>query len=351
MQKVFLSVFIFLSFFTQSQVGGQFSFEFLRLPANARQAGLGGVNVSLLQEDVNMFLQNPALLSEDNASKASLNYSPFFADINALNLTYAHNFSKIGTLGLGLQYINYGTMTERDASGLEIGNFQASDFAFTVGKSHTLDNFILGANLKFVGSQIAEVGAFGLALDVGGIFKHPEKDFVVGLSFKNLGFAVSKFTDTGSTLLPFDVQLGTSFKPEFMPFRFSITLQQLTTFDIVYLDPNQAVGFDLSGNPIVEETTFFDKALRHFVIGGELLIHKNFNVRLGYNHLINRELRVEEAGRFPGFSFGFMLRLKSLELAFSRATYHAVGGRSFFTLSMDLEKMKSKKKVLKRNED
>lgn len=347
MQKIFLSLFLFLTCFAQAQVGGQFSFEFLRLPANARQAALGGVNVSLLQEDVNMFLQNPALLSQENASKGSINYSPFFADINSLNLTYAHGFSKIGTLGFGLQYINYGTMTERDASGLDIGSFQASDFAFTVSKSHQLDNFIFGANLKFVGSQIADVGAFGLALDLGGIFKHPEKDFVVGLTFKNLGFAVSKFTDTGRTRLPFDVQLGTSFKPQFMPFRFSITLQQLTKFDIVYLDPNQAVSFDISGNPVVEEKKFFDKVFRHFVFGGELLIHKNFNVHLGYNHLINRELRVEEAGRFPGFSFGFMLRIKSLEFAFSRATYHAVGGRSFFTLSLDLEKMKSKSRFKK----
>lgn len=334
---------LLLPHFLLAQVGGRQTFEFMRIPSHARLAGVGGVNVSLHQGDVNMFMQNPALLDDESSNKAALSYSRWHADINNTDATYTHNFKNLGQFGFGLRVINYGRFDQTTPSGQVVGTFNANDFAFIIAHARQQENFTFGASLKFLGSQIENFQAYALAFDLGAVFKHPEKDFTFGLAIKNLGVSLSKFTPDARTNLPFDVQIGTSFKPEYMPFRFSISLHHLYQFDIVFLDPNLSTQLDANGNTIVEEKTFFDKLARHFVIGGELLLAEGFHVRLGYNHLINREMQVQNLGNLRGFSFGFMLRVKAFEFAFSRGTYHIGAGRNFLTLSTDFDKIFKRK--------
>lgn len=335
-----LLLLLFLSSQTFAQIGGRNSFEFLKLPTSAKQFALGGVNASLNQNDVNTFFQNPALIADTLSKQASFTYSPFYADINYTTLAYAHKFKKIGTLAFGLQYMAYGKMDETDASGAVLGEFNAGDLALTVGKSFKSGNFTFGANLKFINSSIASYSSSALAIDLGGTFQHPKQDFTLGLVIKNLGFTFSNYVDDNSVNMPFDVQLGASYKPEFMPFRFSLTLHQLYQFDIVYLDP--ALSTSLNSSGLGEETqskTFFDKVFRHVVFGGELLLAKGFTMNLGYNHLINRELRLDDISSFAGFSFGFGLKVKAFEFEFGRGIYHVAGGRSFLTLRSQLDKV------------
>ena len=104
---------------------------------------------------------------------------------------------------------------------------------------------------------------------------------------------------------------------------------------------------DANGNPIIEEKKFFDKLARHFVLGGEFLLSKGFNIRLGYNHLINREMKVRDISGLRGFSFGFMVKVKAFEFSFAQGSYHVGTGRSFFTLSSDLGKVFKKKRTVK----
>ena len=118
------------------------------------------------------------------------------------------------------------------------GSFTATDFALTVGHSHQVGPFALGANLKFASSSIAEYSASALMLDLGGVFEHPSKDFNVALVFKNMGLVLGDYTDQSNSSLPFDIQIGTSFKPQYMPIRFSITVYNLYQGDIAYFDPS-----------------------------------------------------------------------------------------------------------------
>ncbi len=329
----------------EAQIGGRQTFEFLRVPAHARLAGLGGVNVSLQQEEVNMFLDNPALLQPNLAKKAAFSYSPWHAGINNFSLVYVQPFSKIGNVGFGARMLNYGSFDQTNASGQVLGDFKANDFALQATYAFEQDNFRFGASLKFLGSQIESFGAYALAVDLGAVFTHPVQDWAVGLAIKNLGFPVSKYTETGKTNLPLDVQLGTSFKPSAMPFRFSVTLHHLYQFDIVYLDPARSTRLDANGNVVSEEKTFFDKLARHFVVGGELLLAKGFHINLGYNHLINREMRVENIGGLRGISLGFLLKVKAFSLSYAYGTYHVGAGRSFFTLGADLQRFGRKKRT------
>ncbi len=336
---------VFLTLNTQAQIGGRRNFEFLQVPGNARLAGLGRVNVSLHQGDPNVLWQNPALIDSASSRKFGFNYTPYFADIKNTHLSYVHQVPKLGTFGAGLNYMAYGSFEETDASGQVLGTFAANDYAFTVSYAHQIKYFRMGINLKFIGSQIATYNASALAVDIGGAFVHPKYDWTIGLVFKNIGLVLSDYNDFTQSRLPFEVQLGTSFKPKYMPFRFSLTLQQMQQFDITYLDPLQDVTFDANGNTVPREKNFGDNLLRHFVIGGELMPDKAFSIRLGYNHLINRELREEGASRLNGFSYGFRIRIKGQEFAFSRASYHAAGGRNFLSLYLDFNRVLKKRVV------
>ncbi|MCU0447830.1 MAG: type IX secretion system protein PorQ [Microscillaceae bacterium] len=344
LKSTFWLIFFNLIAFTAiAQVGGRNSFEFMRIPNNAFLAGIGGVNITTGRDEVNRFWQNPALLNDSIANYASFNYSRWQADIGQTTVSYVIPHKKLGAIGVGVHVVNYGEMPLTDPSGADLGTFRASDFAVNVGYSIRQDNFYFGANLKWLGSQIESYTAHAVVMDVGGIFKHPKKDLTLGLTLKNLGFVLKNYMPGDRTNLPLDIQAGVSFKPEYMPVRFSATLHHLYRFDIVYLDPNQSNQLDANGNPIVEEKRFFDKVARHFVLGGELLLSKNFNILLGYNHLINREMQVRDLSGFRGFSFGFRLKVKAFAMSFSHGTYHVGAGRSFFTLSANMNRILKKK--------
>jgi hypothetical protein len=343
--RLFIIVFCFLFFANLifAQVGGRNSFEFLRIPSDARLAGVGGINVSLHQDDPNRWLSNPALLNDSLGHKAGFTYNPWQAGIAYFQLNYVHPFPKWGAVGMGLQVVNYGEMDLTTPSGATQGKFRASDFALNIAKSFRQDYFTYGATFKFVGSQIESYQALGFAVDIGGTFQHPKHDLTVGIVFKNLGFAFDNFTNQ-SVRLPFDIQLGASFKPQYMPFRASITLHHLYRFDIVYLDPTLSTRLDANGNPITEEKKFGDKLLRHFVLGGEMILSKGFQIQLGYNHLVNREFRLLDVSGLRGFSFGFRLRAKVWQFTYAYSSYFVGAGRSFLSLSGDLGKILKRKR-------
>lgn len=317
----------------QAQVGGQRGFSFLELPANAKLAALGGTNVSSFGHDVNMVAANPALLNPEMNKQLSLSYVGYLGDISQNNLAYAFNYKKIGQFAVGLNYLNYGDFVQRDATGLEEGTFSVNDYTLTLSHARQSDAFTLGVTTKLAVSSIAGNKAVGLLADVGGMFRHPEQDLTVGLVFKNVGYQVKPFDEGERTSMPFDAQLGVSYKPEHMPVRLSVTAHHLYQFDIVYLDPNAKGKLDENGNEIKEEKSFGDKLARHFVAGAEFIFSQNFQLRAGYNHLRRKELSLENKGGGAGFSLGAMLRVRSFELNYASAFYHPSGGSHYVTVS------------------
>ncbi|HEY8400241.1 MAG TPA: type IX secretion system protein PorQ [Cytophagaceae bacterium] len=340
-----MAALICLSFGAIAQIGGKNSYEFLDIPQSARTAGVGGVNVSIVANDPFLFFQNPALLRDTSVKNLGITYVPYYADINHTSLAYAFKAKRTGIWGAGLQYISYGAMEEADEAGNVTGTFMAKDYAVSVAKSHTIDYYTMGATLKFAGSHIQNYNSFALMADVGGVFTHPEKDFNIGLVVKNIGFALKKYTPDSRVAEPFDVQLGLTYKFDHMPLRFSVTAHHLHQFDIVYLDPNKRGKISLDGQEEKEKKTFADKVARHFVFGGEFLIAKGFNVRVGYNHLRRKELRLEQRSGGAGFSWGFMMKIKSFEFAFTRAYYHVAGGTSFITLNTNFSNLLKRKEI------
>lgn len=321
-----------------AQLGGRTGYSFLEVPVAARQAAVGGYNVSIKDKDVAMGYSNPALLNDSIHKTVSFTYQPFFADIKKTSFfgAYALNDNK-GVVSVGLNYFSYGKIDQIDASGNPTGAvFSPNEYAVILGYAKGQGPFSMGANLKYVHSSIETYNASAVMVDFGALYKHPKQQLTVGLTFKNVGFNLNNYIKDQPVNLPFDIQLGASFKPAHMPVRFSLTTHHLYKFDIAYNDPSINVKVNLDGTVTPIESTFSDKLLRHFVIGSELILTKNIHFRFGYNFLMRRELRFQDRSAAAGLSWGFMMRVKKFDVGFTRSYYSIKGGSSYFTLGLNI---------------
>lgn len=333
MPRSFLLLLLLVSCLLQTanaQLGGSRAFEFLNIPQNSRLAALGGTNITSGWEDVAVIGSNPALLNESWHNKLAINRLGYFADINQTSLSYARTL-KSGVWAVNLAYFDYGEIESFDAVGFPNGQFEAAEFALAVSHSRAFGPFRWGISARFASSDISSFGASALMFDVGGVFKHPEKDLTVGMVVKNLGFFLSDYTEVSQSELPMDVQLGVTYKPEFMPFRFSLTARNLNRSDVVFFDP---ATNSLNGQ--TDDSSLSEEIFRRLVLGVELMIHPNFQFRAGYNHLLRQELKQENASGGAGFSFGLMFKVKRFEFGYSRALYHTAGGSNTLQLTTDL---------------
>lgn len=313
----------------QAQVSGENSYGVLQLPSGARSTALGGV-VPALPGDITLVADNPALLDSVNSGDFAFAYAPFFGGVNYLNVTGAFEAGKAGRLAIGIAYVDYGDFIERDLIGTELGTFTPRDLMLRVSKSHRIGPFVLGASLKYANTSIAGYSSNAIMTDLGGFYQKPGSQLTFGMVLKNLGTSFSNFA-TIQPELPLDLHMGISFKPEHMPARFSLSAYNFVDSDLTYFGQT----IDSQENPAV-----FQEVFRHINLGMELLIGKAFNFLIGYNHLRNQELRLAQGGFGAGFSWGFMARIKKLDIRFSRATYHAAGGMSTFSVQGNLSRIK-----------
>jgi hypothetical protein len=322
--------------FSFGQGGGRSSFDFMNLPSSARLGAMGGYNVSLIERDVNLLFSSPGLISEKWHNHAAFNYLSYYAGVSLSSVAYARNMERHGVWAIGFQYLDLGQFQRRDDTGLDLGEFSANEYFLVVGRSHKSGNFQTGASFKYSNSTIDIYTAHALLFDIGGVFIHPEQEFTLGLAIKNFGFILSDYTEESEQRVPFDVQLGITIKPEYMPFRFSLTAHHLAYPNVLYDDETfeQGNNYDRPG--------VIDKVLSHINVGSEILISKNFNIRAGYNHLISKELGLMSGSKGSGFSYGFMLGVKAFEFSFGRATYHASGGMNFFSLQSNFDTLFTK---------
>lgn len=316
-------LFVLLSSWSSAQpTGGRTGLTFLQLPVDARSAALGARHLSLPGKDATLFLQNPALLDTGKSENLAISLMPYLADTRFLNVAYAHQFKKVkGVWGGGIQYFDYGTLTQTDDLGNTLGQFKAADYAISVGYGSTVQNITIGGSLKMVGSMLESYQLWGLALDWGASFRHPTQDLTAGFVVKNLGFLRQNYAGGEAPPLPFDLRVGVTFKPEYMPLRFSITAHHLNSFDMVYNDPALFFDFDTNGNRIPRKVPIQEKLFRHLTLGTEILIHRQFRVMLGYDHLRRQELRLQTKNGLEGLSFGAWLRVKKFEISYGRAHY------------------------------
>jgi hypothetical protein len=322
---------ILILFFVAFLSNAQNSFSFLNMPTHARINALGGINVSVSGQDLNFITSNPALLDSSQRRQIGLSYSPYLAHSNYLTLNYVPQIRSKGTWAFSLQNLHYGTFQGTDAVGNLTNDFSANDFVLASVYARKVKYITLGVSAKLVGSVLESYSSIALVTDLGATFRHPIHDFSIGLAAKNIGYVLKSY-GTIRPDIPFDLQLGTTFKPKYMPVRFSLTGHHLYVYDIAFNNIESNFIFDEKGNKIQKKISTADNISRHFVLGSELLIHKNFNLLFGYNFLRRKELLINGLGGAFGFSFGASLSVKKIDFCISHAILTTAKGQTTFSL-------------------
>jgi hypothetical protein len=322
-----------------AQIGGTKTFSFLDLPIPARSNALGGASMAIWDKDVNLGYCNPALLNPSCAKQLSFNYVNFVSDLSYGNFLYAHQLKKYGTLGLGLQFFNYGKFDGRNDYDEKMGTFKAADYSFNVSFSKTLNKdstLSLGVGLKTIYSHYDIYYSFASAADLG-LTYHNKKQLTVSLLAKNYGKQWKSFSGNGpKETLPTDLQIGLSKKIPKAPFRVILQYDQLLKWDLTYVNPQDAASTidPFTNKPIVKTEkqkrndkikSGFDKFGRHLTIGTEILIGKNFAVRVAYNFKKGKEMALPDVKKANGLSVGFGFKVYKFHIDYAYSKYALTG--------------------------
>jgi len=331
MVKKILNILIFSIIISPSfsQTGGDNIYEFLNLTHSGLISSLGGSNVSIPGNNLNLVYHNPALLNTGMNKTLALNYVNYFAGINYGLAMYSRSYEGTGNFAAGLTYLNYGSFTEADASGIITGSFSAAEYAFSIIYSREIDSlFSIGVNFKPVLSHLEDYTSFGVAFDIGAAWHNRSNLFSAGLVIKNAGYQITTYAGEPRQKLPFEIQSGVSQKLAHAPLRFSLTLKHLQKFDLThqYTDPVP------TGNIEPVSSEFSENLLRHVIMGVELIPHKNFYFSGGYNYQRRRELQVDSKVSTVGFSWGFGIKTSWMDIEFGRATFHLAGSSNHVSL-------------------
>lgn len=343
-------LFLLVTFSLSAQVGGTRSYRFLDIPMTARAAALGGSNMSVWGDDINLVYSNPALLNPSMSKQVAFNYSNYVSDLKFGYLGYGHDLKKYGTVGGGIQFFNYGKMQGYDEFGDKTGTFKANDYNIALNYAKSLEDssFNVGISLKTIISQYDVYQSYGNAIDFG-ITYHNKNSLTISLLAKNIGWIYKSYSNTleKNEPLPQNVQLGLSYKVQKAPFRFILIYDQLNKWNQRYISPVDTAG---KTSPFTSETeepkdsTKFqkfgkrfgatsDNFIRHIIIGTEIVLTKNFNLRIAYNHRRQREMILPERRGVNGLSLGFGFKIKKMGFAYSFTKMAFPGNSSIFSFS------------------
>ena len=171
------------------------SFSILQLQRGWQHWGEGGGNSG--------WRPQPGLSQSGNSERIHEQYAgtelcKLFLPISN---TAAPIFAKIlngkSTLAFGINYINYGTFTEADPTGLITGSFTCADYTMNATYSYMIDSlFTVGINIKPIYSVYETYTSFGIASDIGATYQSHDKLFVAGIVFRNMGIELKEYSSS-----------------------------------------------------------------------------------------------------------------------------------------------------------
>ena len=344
--KFFAGTLLFLSFqgaILFAQIGGVNTFHFLNLSPSARITALGGINISIADDDISQGFSNPALLNSKMVNRAAVNHRFHVADISHGTVAYGLPIDSGFVMLIGVQYVDFGQFARADEFGNRDGFFDGSEVALIVGSSYKIDDRLrLGLNLKYISSALENYGAIGIGSDLGLHYSDPERQSNWSMVLKNIGGQISSYNKNRESL-PIEFQIGYAKRLKHLPFRFLVTARNIQRWKLTYeseLNQDRNIINGVSNEPS-GLGAIVDNVFRHLTFGGELLIgpSEGFRVRMGYNHQRNKELSTGDYRSLSGFSIGFGMNVKRFIFNYGYSRYHLAGNASHIGLSVNLAKM------------
>lgn len=305
---------------------GSTAYNFLNVTTSAKIYGLGGVNISLVDDDISTIDQNPALLGPEMSGQLGMNYMHYIGGSNFAGLRYAHQAGERAAWAAGIHYFGYGSMKEALEDGTVIGTFSPQDVAFSGMYSHDItDRLRGGITIKGLYSSYADYTAFAIATDLGVNYFDDERDMSLSMVVANLGGQVKRFNDTHDRL-PIDLRLGWS--QTFNSLRFSITAWNLTKWHLPYT----SVGDGSASSEMEVKDKFMSNLFRHLVFGVDLVSSPNYYVSLGYNYKTRTDMSTYRRSFLSGFSLGGGIKVRSFGVTLALSQPHTGATTFMFNL-------------------
>ena len=284
-----------------AQNDSQTSYTFLRLPLSAHAAALGGDNITMTDDDVMMMFHNPALITGTSVGTLGLQYLNYMSGCNNVSAAYNMLVKEKWNIGIGIDYMGYGSIRHTDADNNDMGTYNASEMAFYGTLGYELaSNLAGGISLKYVYGNISSYNSMAVAVDLGLNYYLPESEWSFGIAVKNLGGQIMAY-DEKFEALPLDVQAGVSKRLTGSPVRLSATLSDLNHLDY--------------------------KFLNHLCLAAEFIISDEIYVGGGYNFRRADEMKVQEgteglSARGAGLSFGGGINLEKIKINLAYSKLH-----------------------------
>jgi len=349
MRIIFPILFLMCTGMLTAQVnGGLHAFESFGLPQTARITALGGALISVMDGDVALASQNPALINREMNNQLSINHNFIFAGISSSYLGFGKRLEKLGlNTHIALQSNGYGSFKLTDEIGNQLGEFKANELGLIMGTSKQLNQRIrVGVNLKVGLGSYESYNSSAIGADIGILYgQQSDTTAQIAIVFKNIGTTLSSIGEDASNL-PFDIQIGYAKRLAHLPFRFSIIAHNLQRWNVRYDDPDNIVQTNFIGEEITQSNfnNQLDNFFRHFIFSGAFLFGKaeTFRLRFGYNHLRKQELKVASFRSLSGFSLGVGFNVKKIKFDYGVGYHHLAGANNQLSLRIGLDRFFNK---------
>lgn len=290
--------------------GGETAFNILRLPHSYRAAGLGGQNISIIDDDITMSMHNPALLANVQDRTINLTYMTYMSDSKVVGAMFNRVMGERSTAAISARYIDHGDFDGYTEDNIYTGSFSAKDMEFGLLYSYLLsDSWSGGVTAKFIYSKYESMSSVALGVDLGVNYYDTENDLSLSFAIRNLGGQVKVFEEKHEKM-PLDIQAGITKRLSHAPIMLSATLVNLNRWD-------KDDFYNADGS----KDTFSEILFKHVIIGADFLIGKNLDLSIGYNFRTGKELSTD-GSRWDGFTAGAGIHLNRLKFGVSYGKLH-----------------------------
>ena len=290
--------------------GGETAFNILRLPHSYRAAGLGGQNISIIDDDITMSMHNPALLANVQDRTINLTYMTYMSDSKVVGAMFNRVMGERSTAAISARYLDHGDFDGYTEDNIYTGSFSAKDMEFGLLYSYLLsDSWSGGVTAKFIYSKYESMSSVALGVDLGVNYYDTENDLSLSFAIRNLGGQVKAFEEKHEKM-PLDIQAGITKRLSHAPIMLSATLVNLNRWD-------KDDFYNADGS----KDTFSEILFKHVIIGADFLIGKNLDLSIGYNFRTGKELSTD-GSRWDGFTAGAGMHLNRLKFGVSYGKLH-----------------------------
>lgn len=327
--KIQIATFICASGVLTSQAQNSSSaYSFLDIPISSHAYALGGVNTAIIDSDILLADQNPALIGPEIGIQAAASYMHYMGSGNFGGVRFGMAAGERGAWSAGIRYLNYGAFDGYLSDGTPTGSFTPADVVFEGTYSHDITNRLRGGvNYRMIYSTYEHYTAFAMAVDLGINYYNEEKDLSLSAVLTNMGGQVKRF-DSEYNRLPFDLRLGYMQTLGNSAFQLSVNAWHLTKWKLPYYNHDK----NDSDKQQEVQSNFFSDLFRHLVFGLQYSPSEKFYIGVGYNYKTRTDMSAYQRNFLSGFSLGGGIRVKDFGFAVSYALPH----KSASTLMLNL---------------